>query len=150
MPALSAESEKKLALIDEKINGGRRLTVDDGLFLYEEAPLEWLKDRATRRRRELHGEEAYYNRNIHFEPTNICIYACKFCAFYRPPKAANDPASGAWDFSFDDLRAKLEAYPAGSLTEIHITGGVHPDRGVEYGEALCAFIRDLRPEVHIK
>jgi aminodeoxyfutalosine synthase len=154
MPALSAESEKKLRLIEEKLDGGvgtdPRLTVSEGLFLYEEAPLEWLKERASRRRRALHGEEAYYNRNIHFEPTNICIYACKFCAFYRPPKAATDPNSGAWDYSFEDLRAKLDAYPVGSLTEIHITGGVHPDRGVEYGEALCAFIKELRPEVHIK
>jgi aminodeoxyfutalosine synthase len=154
MPALSAESEKKLAALEEKLEGraglSSRLTVEDGLFLYEEAPLEWLKDQATRRRRALHGEEAYSNRNIHFEPTNICIYACKFCAFYRPPKAALDPDSGAWDYTLEDLAAKLDAYPPGSLTEIHITGGVHPDRGVEYGEALCAFIKARRPEVHVK
>ena len=99
-------------------------------------------------RRRLHGEEAYYNRNIHFEPTNKCVYACKFCAFYRPPKATE--ADGAWDYGFEDLRRKLDAYPPGSLTEIHVTGGVHPDRGVEYGEALCAFIKALRPELHVK
>jgi aminodeoxyfutalosine synthase len=139
-----------LDLLSAKLAGGERLTPQDALFLYTEAPLEWLKDKASVARTARHGNEAYFNRNIHFEPTNICIYACKFCAFYRPPKAINDPASGAWDYTLEDLRAKLAQYPQGSLTEIHITGGVHPDRGVEYGEALCAFIKNLRPEIHVK
>ncbi len=139
-----------LDLLSAKLAHGERLSPDDGLFLYQDAPLEWLKERASEKRIAKHGNEAYFNRNIHFEPTNICIYACKFCAFYRPPKAANDPESGAWDYSFEDLEAKLAQYPVGSITEIHITGGVHPDRGVEYGEALCAFIKKLRPEIHVK
>jgi aminodeoxyfutalosine synthase len=134
--------------IQARLREGLRLTPEDALFLYEEAPLDWLQVEADAVRRRLHGDEAYYNRNIHFEPTNKCVYACKFCAFYRPPKA--EEADGAWDYSFEDLRKKLEAYPAGSLTEIHITGGVHPDRGVEYGEALCSFVKALRPEIHVK
>jgi aminodeoxyfutalosine synthase len=110
--------------------------------------LDWLREKADAARRVRHGDEAYFNRNIHFEPTNKCVYACKFCAFYRPPKATE--AEGAWDYSFEDLRQKLDAYPVGSLTEIHVTGGVHPERGVEYGEALCAFIKSIRPELHVK
>jgi aminodeoxyfutalosine synthase len=137
-----------LGTIDGKLARGERLSAEEGLFLFEKAPLEWLRDKADAARRGRHGEEAYFNRNIHFEPTNKCVYACKFCAFYRPPKATE--ADGAWDYSFDDLKAKLDGYPIGSLTEIHITGGVHPDRGVEYGEALCAFVKSIRPELHIK
>ena len=138
----------KLPSIEEKLSRKERLTAEEGLFLYEQAPLSWLKARATEARRETHGEEAYYNRNIHFEPTNLCVYACKFCAFYRPPKST--AAEGAWDYSFEDLEHKLDQYPRGSITEIHVTGGVHPDRGVEYGEALCAFIKSARPELHLK
>ncbi|MBW8887591.1 MAG: CofH family radical SAM protein [Fibrobacteres bacterium] len=134
--------------IDAKLGRGERLGPEEGLFLYEKAPSDWLRARADAVRRERHGDEAYFNRNIHFEPTNKCVYACKFCAFYRPPKATE--AEGAWDYSFEDLSKKLDAYPVGSLTEIHITGGVHPDRGVEYGEALCAFVKSVRPEVHVK
>ncbi len=132
----------------EKLRLGERLTEADGLILYQEAPLPWLKTQADAVRKRLHGENAYYNRNIHFEPTNICVYACKFCAFYRPPKAGE--AEGAWEYSLADLQSKLDAYPKGTLTEIHITGGVHPERGVEYGEALCAFVKSQRPEIHIK
>lgn len=137
-----------LSLLEKKLDRGERLSAEDGLFLYREAPLPWLQSMAQKVRRNLHGEEAYFNRNIHFEPTNKCVYACKFCAFYRAPKATE--ADGAWDYSFEDLRRKLDAYPAGTLTEIHVTGGVHPDRGVEYGEALCAFIKSIRPELHVK
>ena len=142
------DGTRTLASLEAKLEQGFRLDEADGLFLYQSAPLPWLRERADAVRRRLHGEEAYYNRNIHFEPTNKCVYACKFCAFYRPPKAGE--AEGAWDYSFEDLAKKLSAYPAGSLTEIHVTGGVHPDRGVEYGEALCAFIKALRPEIHVK
>lgn len=149
-PAADPSVSETLVRLEALLADGGRLSPEDGLFLYERAPLEWLKARATEKRAARHGEEAYYNRNIHFEPTNICIYACKFCAFYRPPAAAKDPESGAWDHSLEDLRGKLAQYPPGSLTEIHITGGVHPDRGVEYGEELCRFIKSLRPEIHIK
>ncbi len=137
-----------LTEIDVKRAQGERLSEEDALWLYQNAPLEWLRERADAVRVEKHGDEAYYNRNIHFEPTNKCVYACKFCAFYRPPRAGTD--DGAWDYTFDDLSRTLEPYPPGSLTEIHITGGVHPDRGVEYGESLCAYLRAHRPELHIK
>lgn len=145
-PSSAAQSD--LARLESSLLRGERLSAADALFLYQDAPLPWLQAMADRARRRLHGEEAYFNRNIHFEPTNKCVYACKFCAFYRPPKAGE--AEGAWDYSFEDLQEKLDAYPVGSLTEIHITGGVHPDRGVEYGEALCAFVKTHRPELHVK
>ncbi len=152
MPAMSFPSdpgfESRFPQLLEKLRLGERLTEADGLVLYQKAPLPWLKTQADAVRKRLHGENAYYNRNIHFEPTNICVYACKFCAFYRPPKAG--VAEGAWEYSLADLQAKLDVYPKGTLTEIHITGGVHPERGVEYGEALCAFVKSQRPEIHIK
>jgi aminodeoxyfutalosine synthase len=140
--------DASLNRIEAKLAAGDRLSGEEALHLYEKAPLAWLQAQADAVRRRLHGNEAYYNRNIHFEPTNKCVYACKFCAFYRPPKAKEE--DGAWDYGFEDLRKKLAAYPPGSLTEIHITGGVHPDRGVEYGEALCSFVKSLRPEIHVK
>ncbi len=141
-------STPTLAQIEAKLSNKERLTPEEGLFLYQEAPTPWLKEHASKVREEKHGGEAYYNRNIHFEPTNLCVYACKFCAFYRPPKSTAE--EGAWDYSFEDLKNKLDSYPPGALTEIHVTGGVHPDRGVEYAEALCAFIKSVRPELHLK
>lgn len=138
----------ELAAIERVLDEGGRITPDQAVFLFESAPLEWLQAQADRRRRTLHGDAAFYNRNIHFEPTNKCVYACRFCAFARTPDQSE--AEGAWDHSFDDLARILDRYPQGALTEVHITGGVHPDRGVEYGEALCRFVSERRPGVHVK
>ena len=134
--------------ITRDLDASRRLTSEQAVWLYESAPSDWLRQRADAERRRRHGEAAFYNRNIHFEPTNKCVYACKFCAFARKPGATE--AEGAWDYGFDELARRLDAYPVGALTEIHITGGVHPERGVDFGEALVGFIRQRRPELHIK
>jgi len=134
--------------IDRALRSHERLTREQASTLFREAPLEWLRERADARRIALHGDAAFYNRNIHFEPTNKCVYACRFCAFARTPDQTE--SEGAWDHSLEDLGRILDRYPADALTEVHITGGVHPDRGVEYGEELCRFVHARRPEVHIK
>ncbi len=140
--------EEKLAQPLSAELSSRRLNFEEGVYLYTEAPTDWLKIQANKQREMRHGQKSFYNRNIHFEPTNKCVYACKFCAFYRKPTA--NEADGAWDYSFENLAETLSRYPQNQLTEIHITGGVHPERGVEYGEKLCRFIKELRPHIHIK
>ncbi len=139
---------QNLESIESKLSRAERLSPDDALWLYRSAPSDWLRLWADKTRQRLHGDAAFYNRNVHFEPTNKCIYACSFCAFARRPEEG--PDTGAWDHELSDLQALLDAHPAPALTEVHITGGVHPDRGVEYGEALCSLVRDTRPEVHVK
>lgn len=136
------------AAIVQKLENKIRLSEEDALWLYEEASLEFLREWSMKSKCERYGSEIYYNRNIHFEPTNICIYSCKFCAFYRKPNSTK--VDGAWDDSFEDLKVELDKHPKGQLTEVHITGGVHPDRGVEYGEELISNIKRYRPEVHVK
>ncbi len=135
-------------VIEQKVKEEIRLNAEEGIYLYEQANLEWLKELSNSVKEKWHGNAVFYNRNVHFEPTNKCIYSCKFCAFYRTPKQTEE--EGAWEYSFENLKEKLDRYPVGTLTEVHITGGVHPDRGVEYGEELVAKIKSLRPEIHVK
>jgi len=149
--ASSVYPTDKAQVLDEitkKLENRHRLTVDEGEYLYAHAPLDWLQEKADRLRRTLSGETVFYNRNIHFEPTNICVYSCKFCAFYRKP--GSQAGDGAWLYRIEDLLEKLARYPIGSLSEVHITGGVHPDRGLEFGEELCRAVKAARPEIHIK
>ncbi len=148
MPPHNSDPNEILSALEARLADGERLSAQDAVFLYRQAPLPWLQSAAQRERRRRHGEEAYFNRNLHFEPTNVCVYACKFCAFYRKPGTSE--ADGAWDHSFEDLGRRLADYPPGTLTEVHITGGVHPERGVEYGEALVAYVKSIRPELHVK
>ena len=134
--------------IEYKLAAGERISEEECLWLYKEAELEWLQKKADSIRSQKHGDKAFYNRNIHFEPTNKCIYSCKFCSFYRKPNATE--AEGAWDYSLEDLNAKLAPYGKDDLTEIHITGGVHPDRGIDWAVELLTFIKSARPQIHIK
>ena len=141
-------NKKMLDKLEEKIADKVRISVEEAIWLYKNAPTNWLKNQADRIRKELHSDKAFYNRNIHFEPTNKCIYSCKFCSFYRKPNATE--ADGAWDYSLEDLEEKLSKYGPNDLTEIHITGGVHPDRGIDWAVELLTFIKKLRPNIHIK
>ena len=134
--------------IAQKISNSERITTEEALFLYNESPLSWLQEKADGIKKKLHGDKVFYNRNIHFEPTNKCIYSCKFCSFYRKPNATEE--DGAWDYDLNDLEEKLAPYPNDELTEIHITGGVHPTRGLDWAEELLGHIRTLRPNIHIK
>ncbi len=145
---MSESNQSILRDLEEKIQKAIRIDSKEALWMYQNAPSSWLQTQADFLKQQRFGKEVYYNRNIHFEPTNKCIYSCKFCAFYRPPLASE--SDGAWEFSFEDLKSMLAKYPIGALTEVHITGGVHKDRGVEYGEELLSFIKTLRPELHIK
>lgn len=134
--------------LGKKIDQVERLSMDEALWLWNNAPLEWLANKASARRQILHGNNCYYNRNMHWEPTNKCIYSCKFCAFYRTPKSTE--TDGAWDYSANELLHTLEKYPQGTITEVHITGGVHPDRGVDWAATLLSAIKLARPEIHRK
>ena len=138
----------KIAEIETRIAAGGRLSEEDALWLSANAPSDWLREQADGIRRKLHGQAAFYNRNIHFEPTNKCVYACRFCAFARRPDQGE--AEGAWDHSLEEFGRILSSRTPGSITEVHITGGVHPDRGVEYGEALCRKVGELHPGTHVK
>jgi len=137
-----------LESIEKIIANGNRISIDHALFLYEEAPLSWLQKKAAAIKTKLHGDKVFYNRNIHFEPTNKCIYSCKFCSFYRKPNATAE--DGAWDYTLADLKKILNSYGQNAITEIHITGGVHPNRGIEWAEEMLAFIRHEHPDLHIK
>lgn len=132
----------------EKVERRERISETEAIQLYEEGELSVLQELANQIRNEKHQDKAFYNRNIHFEPTNKCVYACKFCSFARKAKATE--ADGAWDYGTQELKEQLDKYPVGALTEVHITGGVHPDRGVDFGEDLVAFLKKERPEIHVK
>ena len=142
------DTEHMLNIIEDKIANEQRISIDEALWLYENAPTPWLQKQANSLRQKLHSDKAFYNRNIHFEPTNKCIYSCKFCSFYRKPNATE--ADGAWDYNLEDLDQKLAKYVIDDLTEIHITGGVHPDRGIDWAVELLSHIKTLRPKIHIK
>jgi aminodeoxyfutalosine synthase len=131
--------------IFNKIVRRERITPDEALELWNEAPLARLGALAFDIKHEKSGNSVFYNRNIHIEPTNICLFKCKFCSYRREE---GDPQ--AWHHTIDDI-ARLAAERRGTdITEVHIVGGVHPQHSLgDYIDMVAAVRREL-PEVTIK
>ncbi len=131
--------------IYEKVLSGTRISCDEALVLYTEAELGELGIMASHVCKSLNGDNVYFNRNFHFEPTNICIYNCKFCSYKRN---INEP--GSWEYGYDELQKRLDAYKGKELSEIHIVGGVHPKRDLHYYGKMLQLVKKQRPDIHIK
>jgi aminodeoxyfutalosine synthase len=138
--------DARLEPIIEKVHTQQRLTVDDGLLLYETPDIWTVCGLADSVRRRLHGDIAYYNINRHLNYSNICALSCKFCSFYRKKR----DEAGAYQHSLDDIRAEAIKAAESGATEIHIVGGLHPWLPIEYYTDMMRAIRETAPGLHIK
>ena len=131
--------------IANAVRQNERITPNDALTLWREAPLWLLGELATARKRWASGEDVYYNRNVHLEPTNICLFNCEFCSFRRREGDAD-----AWYLSLDEVEARAAELKGTDITEVHIVGGVHPKHDLG---TYCAMIRRVKgqlPHVTVK
>jgi len=138
-------SDSELREIAAKTVSGIRITPGEGLALYEKADLPLLGLLASIVRRRKNGNSAYFNRNFHIEPTNLCIYNCRFCSYRRP---AGDP--DCWDYSHEEMLNTVKRFDGKNVTEVHITGGVHPSHNIQYYGSLINKIKLHRPSLHVK
>ena len=114
------DRERTLQTIEDKVEAGERLSFDEGVFLDEQVDILTLGRLANIVRERKNANFAFYNTNVHLNPTNVCVYRCTFCAFRADLKAAK-----AYEFSDEMIRERvLEATRAGA-TEIHVVGGLH-------------------------
>lgn len=135
-----------LRAVAKKVSDGKRITTEDALLLYEKAEAGFVGALANHVRQKLHGDTTYFNRNFHIEPTNICVYDCKFCSYSRLLKQKD----GQWELSEDAMLNIVKSYDGKPVTEVHIVGGVHPKMGLEFFGELLKKIKAHRPDLHIK
>ncbi len=131
--------------ISDAVRRGERITAEEALVLWREAPLWLLGELATERKRSASGQSVYYNRNVHLEPTNICLFNCEFCSFRRREGDAD-----AWYMTLDQIEARAMELRGTDITEVHIVGGVHPKHDLDM---YCAMIRRVKralPNVTVK
>src|SRR6187549_720208 len=117
-----------LQQIGNKILAGERLTPADGVWLFENASLGWLGTMANFVREKMHGNRTYFNRNFHIEPTNVCVYSCKFCSYSRLYAHRDE----GWELSMQQMLDIVKKYDGKPITEVHIVGGVHPKMNLEF------------------
>jgi len=135
-----------LKSIAEKVLHGQRITFDEGVLLYEKGELGYLGILANYIREQKHGDKTYFNRNFHIEPTNLCVYDCKFCSYSRLIKERSE----GWEYTMDDMLNIVKKYDGEPVTEVHIVGGVLPQYDVPFYMELFSRIKEYRPELHVK
>jgi aminodeoxyfutalosine synthase len=173
---ITTATDPKLQPIVAKVEAGQRLSLDDGVALYETPDIHTLGELANIVRMRLHGRQAFYNINRHINYSNVCVLRCKFCSFYRPyPKdgtvselepdaqtfAADGalpivgqpngtPANDTYELSIDEVVRRSEEAAEAGATEVHIVGGLHPKLSFDYYLDMCRGIRAACPQMHIK
>ncbi|HNW89206.1 MAG TPA: CofH family radical SAM protein [Bacteroidales bacterium] len=131
-------------LIAEKVLRGERISIQDGLHLYEKTGTGLLAVMANHIREKINASNVYYIRNIHLEPTNICVYHCRFCSFSRKE---GEPRS--WSYTMDEIERTIDTI-ADDIHEIHITASTHPEASISGYEDIIRCVRHRNPAIHIK
>lgn len=129
-----------------KVADGQRISNEDALLLFEEGTLGFTGSLANFVREKKNGDNTYFNRNFHIEPTNICLYTCTFCSYSRLIKKREE----GWEYTHDEMMDIVRKYDGQPVTEVHIVGGVLPQYDVKFYTTLFKAIKEHRPELHIK
>ncbi len=128
----------------EKVLAGERISVDEGLKLAVEGDFYQLGFLAGAIKKRLHPEPwvtYVIDRNINY--TDICISACKFCAFFKAPEE-----EGGYVLSNEELGRKIEETLELGGTQILLQGGLHPDKPLEFYEEMLRFIKTYPIHIH--
>jgi len=142
---ITASRTARLDDIAAKVQAGERVSYDEGVFLANEADLLTLGRMANLVRERKNGNFAYYNTNVHLNPTNVCVYRCVFCAFRSDLKSPK-----AYTFSDDQVRERVAEAKAMGATEIHVVGGLHHQKPFDWYVNLIRVIHEAWPDLHIK
>ena len=129
----------------EKVRDGERISIDDGIRLYQNSDLLSVGYLANIVRERKNGNNAYFIYNQHINYSNICTNLCKFCAFGK-----DKDSDLAYEMSVDEVRQKVRERIDEPITEIHMVGGIHPDLPYSYYTDLLKAIKEERPDVHIQ
>jgi aminodeoxyfutalosine synthase len=143
---VEATKDKELQQIANKIINKERISFDDGVLLFEKGSLSWLGTLANYVREQKHGDKTYFNKNFHIEPTNVCVFSCKFCSYSKLYANREE----GWELSIEQMMHIVKSYDGKPVTEVHIVGGVHPKMNLNFFIELLQAIKAHRPDLHIK
>lgn len=138
--------DPQLKTIAMKVQAGERISFDEGVTLYKKGELAYLGVLANFIREKRHGNKTYFNRNFHIEPTNLCVYDCKFCSYSRLIKQRSE----GWELTMEEMLDTVKKYDDQPVTEVHIVGGVLPQYDMAFYSELFRKIHEHRPELHVK
>ena len=124
-----------------RVQGGARVSADEALLLYRDAPTPMLGRLADAIRARKHPDPIVtyiIDRNVNY--TNVCVAKCNFCAFYRPVGSPEGYVLG-----FDDLFRKIDETIAVGGVQLLLQGGHNPDLPLAWYEDLFRAIKERYP-----
>lgn len=139
-------TDPSLTQIARKVLAEERITREEGILLFEKGTLPFVGTLANHIRERKHGNTTYYNRNFHIEPTNVCVFSCKFCSYSKLYAHREE----GWELTTEQMLDIVKKYDGQPVTEVHVVGGVHPKLTLEFFADLLRKIKAHRPELHIK
>ena len=137
--------DARLRPVAEKVLAQQRLEAADALALYASSDILAVGWLANHVRERMHGDKTYFNVNRHINPTNVCVAACRLCAFGR-----KKDAPGAYTMALEEAFQTAGAGYSDAVTEFHIVGGLHPDLPFQYFLDLISGLKQRFPAVHLK
>jgi len=137
--------DPRLKPVADKVMAGQRLEADDALALYASGDVLAVGWLANLVRERLHGDNTYFNVNRHINPTNVCVAACRLCAFGR-----KKDLPGSYTMALEEVWQTAASGYSEAVTEFHIVGGLHPDLPFQYFLDLIAGLKLRFPQVHLK
>jgi aminodeoxyfutalosine synthase len=143
---IATATSPALQAIAQKVKDSQRITDAECLLLFEQGSLSFTGALANYIREQKHGDKTYFNRNFHIEPTNVCVFSCKFCAYSRLYAKREE----GWELSIEQMLDIVKTYDGKPITEVHIVGGVHPKMDMAYFIELIQKIKAHRPGLHVK
>ncbi len=138
--------DTELLAIADTVLAGKRITPQQGVALFDKGSLGFVGSLADYLRTQKHGDITYFNRNFHIEPTNLCVFDCKFCSYSRLLKQRGD----GWVMTKEQMLDIVRSYANKQVTEVHIVGGVLPELNLQWFADILQSIKALRPDLHIK
>ncbi len=141
-----AGNDATLKAIADKVARKERIQPEEGLYLFNHASLGFVGALANYIRTERHGDTTYFNRNFHIEPTNLCVFTCKFCSYSRLIKQKEE----GWVMTHSQMMDIVRSYDGKPVTEVHIVGGVLPQMNLEFFAALLRDLKRTAPHLHVK
>src|SRR3954468_3519325 len=137
--------DARLQPIAAKVLARERLTPDDALALYRSPDVLAVGWLANQVRERMHRNITYFNVNRHINPTNVCVAACRLCAFGR-----KQGSEGSYTMALEEAFQTAASGYSEAVTEFHIVGGLHPDLTWDYYLDLIRGLKERFPQVHLK
>ena len=121
-----------------------RVDQELGLELYRDAPMNEMCILANHLKERRHGKNVHFNLNLHVNTTNICVLACRFCAFRKGPKHED-----AYALSTEQYLDRVRPL-ASTIDEVHSVGGLHPEWRIEHYEEIYRAMKAEFPHISLK